>query len=144
MAIIQCTTEEVCAVLGGAPNAIYDNCVRDNGCTLGEYLDRYRELGKMSLRRAQYKAAVRDGNTTMLRWLGIQYLDQSPEVVVMHRAPPGTPATDAPQPPTPPSGFAIRGLEGPTPSASENSSERAKAEVPADPNVIPTTGRTIG
>ena len=32
-------------------------------------------VGKMSLRRAQYKAAI-DGNTTMMVWLGKQWLGQ--------------------------------------------------------------------
>lgn len=146
MARIQCTTAEVVAILHLSINTVYDACMREHGCTLGEFLDRYREEGKASLRRAQFHAATKKGNTTMMRWLGIQYLEQSPEVVMIHKTPIAT-ATDQkpPEAPALPSGFAIQGLEGPSPSGNEISNEKAKEEVlPPDPNVITTTGRVIG
>ena len=135
--MIQCTVNEVINVLriGGA--VLYAACEREHGCTLAEYMEQYRDMGRMSLRRAQYKAAI-SGNTTMMRWLGIQYLEQSPDVVVMHKVQngPAAPAEDAQAVAPTPAGFAIRGLNAPAETPAEES--------PADPNTIPTTGRTVG
>ena len=41
------------------------------------FFARYRTGGKISLRRAQYTAAVVDRNPTLLVWLGKQHLDQT-------------------------------------------------------------------
>ena len=129
MAAIQCTATEVIQVLGLAEATVYNACEREKGCSLGTYMDRYRSMGKMSLRRKQFKVAM-DGNVTMLRWLGIQYLDQSPEVVMLHKTPSdAAPATTETKPEAP-NGFELPPLL-----------EDKPAETP--PVTVETTGRTV-
>lgn len=128
MAMVQCSTTEIIMILGISSQTLYDAAIREKGVPLGEYLDKFREVGKLALRRKQHEVALK-GNVTMLRWLGIQHLEQSPEVVVMHKAPGSASPTDETAPPQPeaPSGFKIRGLPEPQ----------------ADPNVIDAEGRTV-
>jgi len=69
LATIQCTQEEIASVVGVHRSTLLRN---------KEFCDIYKkgqEEGKMSLRRLQWKAA-NVGNTTMLVWLGKQYLGQ--------------------------------------------------------------------
>lgn len=70
LASIQCTQAEISAWLGIS----VDTLVKDE-----KFVGIYKsgiENGRMSLRRHQWKA-LEDGNTTMLVWLGKQYLRQS-------------------------------------------------------------------
>jgi hypothetical protein len=65
--MIQCTFAEIAAVVGCSIDTIelrYSALIKE-----------YREKGKSSLRRWQWKAAER-GNQAMLVWLGKQHLDQ--------------------------------------------------------------------
>lgn len=67
---LQCTQEEIASFLGCS----VDTLQRDE-----EFCGIYKrgmDKGRMSLRRKQW-AAAEDGNTTMLVWLGKQYLKQS-------------------------------------------------------------------
>ena len=67
---IQCTQEEIASVL----NISVRTLQRDE-----EFCRIYKngmDKGKQSLRRMQWSAA-KEGNTTMLVWLGKQYLGQS-------------------------------------------------------------------
>ena len=66
---MKCTQEEIAAFLGCS----VDTLTRDEKFC-GIY-KRAMENGKMSLRRRQWEAAEA-GNTTMLVWLGKQYLGQ--------------------------------------------------------------------
>lgn len=69
LAYIQCTQEEIAKILGVS----VDTLQRDD-----EFCGIYKkgiESGKSSLRRLQWKAAE-TGNSTMLVWLGKQYLGQ--------------------------------------------------------------------
>lgn len=69
LAHIHCTQEEIAEVLGVSVKTLQRN---------KEFCRIYKKgisSGKMSLRRQQWKAAER-GNTTMLIWLGKQYLEQ--------------------------------------------------------------------
>lgn len=68
LASMMCSIEEIAHVMG---------------CDRGTLADRFstaiakgRSLGKISLRRAQFKSATR-GNAVMLIWLGKQYLGQT-------------------------------------------------------------------
>lgn len=74
LAKIDCTFSEIAAVLGCSEKTLQRRFVHiiENG----------REQGKMSLRRAQFKKAVEDGNPTMLIWLGKQRLDQKEKAEV--------------------------------------------------------------
>jgi len=69
LASIQCTQEEIAAFLGCSVDTLQRN---------EEFCGVYKkaiESGKSSLRRLQWKAAEK-GNTSMLIWLGKQYLAQ--------------------------------------------------------------------
>jgi hypothetical protein len=68
LAKIHCTHEEIAAVLGCSTDTLARR--------YAERIEKAREEGKMSLRRAQYKAAL-SGNATMMIWLGKQYLGQA-------------------------------------------------------------------
>jgi hypothetical protein len=71
---IQATTREIASVLGVAHQTFIT--FSNNNPIIGELLEQGKNIGKMSLRRKQFKAAIEDGNTTMLIWLGKQYLEQ--------------------------------------------------------------------
>lgn len=67
LAAIQCSYLEMAAVLG-VDESTLRNHYRD-------LIEKEREGGKMSIRRAQYTSALK-GNVTMQIWLGKQYLGQ--------------------------------------------------------------------
>lgn len=73
LAHVHCTILEIAAILG-----ISDRTLRNHPEFLPTY-EKAREGGKMSLRRQQFKAAE-NGNTTMLIWLGKQFLGQRDQV----------------------------------------------------------------
>ena len=69
LAHIQCTQDEISKIIGITTRTLQKD---------DEFLRIYNkgmDEGKMSLRRLQWKAAEK-GNTTMLVWLGKQYLSQ--------------------------------------------------------------------
>ena len=69
LAEIHCTQAEIAAILGCAVRTLQNDA---------EFMRVYQkgiETGKKSLRRLQW-AAAHKGNTTMLIWLGKQYLGQ--------------------------------------------------------------------
>ena len=67
LAAIQCTYLEMAAVLG-VDESTLRNHYRD-------LIEKEREGGRISIRRAQYTTALK-GNVTMQIWLGKQYLGQ--------------------------------------------------------------------
>ena len=71
---IQCTYEEVAAVLGCSADTIARRMKRSK--TFKEALERGQQTGKASLRRLQWEAAKK-GNVTMLIWLGKNLLGQT-------------------------------------------------------------------
>lgn len=73
---IQCTLSEIAAFFGCSEDTIENYVKRYKKCLFSEYFERKRGLGKVSLRRRQFRAA-QDGNVTMLIWLGKQYLGQA-------------------------------------------------------------------
>jgi hypothetical protein len=68
LAAIDCTYEEMAAVLDCSTKTLKRR--------FGPLIEKGRESGKTSLRRAQFKAAI-GGNVTMLIWLGKQRLGQA-------------------------------------------------------------------
>ena len=72
---IQCTGEEIAAVMGIDYDTLNRTIKRDRQISFADYFDIKRKNGKASLRRNQWKLAE-SGNATMLIWLGKQYLDQ--------------------------------------------------------------------
>ena len=81
MCAIHCTGEEQASILGVDYDTLNSACKREQGCSFSDYFKQKASHGRMSLRRKQYSAAM-DGNTTMLVWLGKNWLGQSdqPEV----------------------------------------------------------------
>lgn len=76
MCQIQCTRSEMCGILDISEKTL-DRIIKDEyDMTFSTFFKKYSAGGKMSLRRAQFKKAVEDGNTAMLIWLGKQYLGQ--------------------------------------------------------------------
>lgn len=76
MASVQCTAEE-CAKILEVDIGTIDARLKEAGYAgFSEFYKRHCEDGKMSLRRAQFKAATEEMNPTMLVWLGKQYLNQ--------------------------------------------------------------------
>ena len=76
MCAIQCTGEECAAILDMSYDHLDLQLKADGNGGFKEYYKQKSANGKMSLRRRQYKAAVEDGNPTMLIWLGKQWLGQ--------------------------------------------------------------------
>lgn len=79
---IQCTEEEICAVLDVSTDTLSAWCKKEYGCTFSEVAKKKRDVGKMSLRRSQFKLAEK--NATMSIWLGKQYLDQVDRLEARH------------------------------------------------------------
>ena len=73
---IQCTGEEIASVLKIDYDTLNAALKRDGHIGFSEYFGKKRGKGKESIRRCQWKAAMA-GNTTMLIFLGKQYLGQS-------------------------------------------------------------------
>jgi hypothetical protein len=69
LALLQCTQQEIASFLGMSVDTLYRN---KRFCGLYK---RAVDKGRMSLRRHQWRA-LEEGNTTMLVWLGKQYLGQ--------------------------------------------------------------------
>lgn len=79
LAHIQCTQEEISIILEISTRTLQKD---------EQFLRIYKkglDSGRMSLRRFQWEAAKK-GNTTMLVWLGKQYLGQSDKMVVDNQA----------------------------------------------------------
>ena len=72
---IQCTQEEIASVLDICVDTIDTRCKEEHELSFSEIYKKHAEKGKKSLRRAQFSKAI-EGNTTMLVWLGKQYLGQ--------------------------------------------------------------------
>ncbi|KKL63233.1 hypothetical protein LCGC14_2177110 [marine sediment metagenome] len=73
LAMIQCTKEEIAQALGTSRPTLEN---RRNKKKFNELYEKGKQVGRMSLRRTQFKKAE-DGNVGMLVWLGKQYLGQA-------------------------------------------------------------------
>lgn len=71
---LQCTKEEICGWFGCSNSVIEKWCKKEYGKPYAEVYRDKRGLGKISLRRYQWKQAQQ--NSTMAIWLGKQYLGQ--------------------------------------------------------------------
>lgn len=74
---IQCTEEEICAILDVSDPTLNSWCKKTYGKTFLEVFKEKRTGGKASLRRSQWKLA--ETNATLAIWLGKQYLGQRDE-----------------------------------------------------------------
>jgi hypothetical protein len=73
---IQCTLEEVCQFFDCDEKTLNKWCKENYRDTFSHVFKTKRGVGRVSLRRAQYQAALK-GNSSLLIWLGKQYLDQT-------------------------------------------------------------------
>jgi len=73
---IQCTGEEIAGTLEIDYDTLSRRIKSEYGMGFAEYYKKESAVGKISLRRLQWKAA-NGGNVSMLIWLGKQYLDQT-------------------------------------------------------------------
>ena len=76
LCLIQCTEIEMLEVLDVGKDKLIRWCKDTYGDTFENTFKRKSSKGKMSLRRKQFEIA-QSGNTTMLIWLGKQYLEQT-------------------------------------------------------------------
>ena len=77
---IQCTKEEICAVLNVSEKTLNAWCNSEYGKNFSLVFAEKRDFGKSSLRRTQWKLAEK--NPTMAIFLGKQYLGQKDNVEV--------------------------------------------------------------
>jgi AraC-like DNA-binding protein len=74
---LQCTSEEIGSVLNISTDTLSRRCRKKFKTSFAEYIAEKRLGGRVSLRRAQWSKALKETNTTMLIWLGKQYLGQT-------------------------------------------------------------------
>ena len=72
---IQCTEEEICQFFSCSEKTLNKWCREKYCANFSQVFREKRGVGKISLRRAQYQAAL-NGNASLLIWLGKQYLGQ--------------------------------------------------------------------
>jgi hypothetical protein len=73
---IQCSLLEIAAFFECSEDTIENKVKQTHGIKFSDYSKQKRGKGKISLRRKQFDQAMH-GNTTLLIWLGKQYLEQS-------------------------------------------------------------------
>lgn len=73
---IQCTKQEIADWYRCSEDSIERFCHREYGASFAVVYAQKKSVGKISLRRRQFQTAEK-GNTSMLIWLGKQYLGQS-------------------------------------------------------------------
>jgi IS30 family transposase len=71
---IQCTQEEIAGFFNCSPDTVERWCKREYKERFAEIYAKKRGLGKISLRRSQFRMA--ETNPSMAIWLGKQYLGQ--------------------------------------------------------------------
>ena len=71
---LQCTLEEICGWFGVTDKTLDGWCKRTYRTSFSEVFRQKRGLGKVSLRRSQWRLAEK--NASMAIWLGKQYLGQ--------------------------------------------------------------------
>lgn len=86
---IQCTGEEIAAILGIAYSTLERKCKTDNRMNFADYSREKRAAGLPSLRRRQWTKAM-EGDTQMLKWLGANYLDQTDKKQTDHKSSDGS------------------------------------------------------
>ena len=69
LAKIHCSVSEIASIIGVSKDTINRRC--------GDIMERARDEGRMSLRRAQFHKAINEGNVVMQIFLGKNWLGQS-------------------------------------------------------------------
>ena len=76
---MQCTLFEISNWFKCSEDTIERRCKEEKRLTFADYFKKMSAGGKISLRRAQFKAAT-GGSVAMLIWLGKQYLGQKDKI----------------------------------------------------------------
>ena len=76
---LQCTLEEIAGFFECSSDTIERWCKRTYNESFADTYKNHSQSGKISLRRAQWKLAEK-GNSSMLIWLGKQWLGQTDKV----------------------------------------------------------------
>ena len=71
---LQCTEEEICGFLDVTDKTLEKWCQKEYKAHFSEVFRQKRGVGKVSLRRSQWRLAEKNAN--MAIWLGKQYLEQ--------------------------------------------------------------------
>ena len=77
---LQCTEQEIASFFDVSVDSLERFCKREYDCRFAEVFKKKRDVGKISLRRTQFKQAEK--STSMAIWLGKQYLGQTDHVNV--------------------------------------------------------------
>lgn len=77
---LQCTKEEICNWFDTTDKTLESWCKRTYGAGFSEVFKQKRGIGKISLRRSQWRLAEK--SAAMAIWLGKQYLGQRDEVEI--------------------------------------------------------------
>lgn len=75
LCVLQCTLDEICGWFGVCSDTLESWCKRTYKMNFSEVFKQKRGVGKISLRRSQWRLAKKNAN--MAIWLGKQYLGQS-------------------------------------------------------------------
>lgn len=75
---ILCTEQEICGFFGVSHDTLCRWCKQEYDCTFEDVFKEKSSLGKISLRRIQFKQA--ETNPSMAIWLGKQILGQSDQI----------------------------------------------------------------
>ena len=75
---IMCTEQEICGFFATSHDTLNRWCHQEYNMTFTEIWEQKSSLGKISLRRIQFKQA--ESNPSMAIWLGKQYLGQTEKV----------------------------------------------------------------
>ena len=86
---IQCTGQQIADVLDLSYDTLERRVKEVYRISFADYIKKHSANGKMSLRRKQHEVAM-SGNTTMLVWLGKQYLGQTDKQAVDNRSSDGS------------------------------------------------------
>ena len=77
---LQCTLKEVASFFNCSEDTIENFCHREYKNTFSEVYNKYASIGKISLRRTQFKLAEK--SSAMAIWLGKQILNQEDRIAI--------------------------------------------------------------
>lgn len=77
---LQCTLKEVASFFNCSEDTIENFCKREYKETFSEAYNKYASIGKISLRRTQFKLAEK--SSAMAIWLGKQILNQEEKIAI--------------------------------------------------------------
>lgn len=77
---LQCTLKEVASFFNCSEDTIENFCKREYKETFSEVYNKYASIGKISLRRTQFKLAEK--SSAMAIWLGKQILNQEEKIAI--------------------------------------------------------------